>query len=124
MTTILLDSPERVQYALKVIGRLPLDQAWDLTVEKHKDKRTNEQNARLWALHSKAAAHVGCGAEEMHQEMLCEFFGATEVKMPNGQVRRVPVKRSSQRDKAEFSAFMEFVETFYITNLGIFLGDE
>ena len=124
-STIILDRPERVEYAQKVIGRLPIvDHVWDVSISPHVDRRTNNQNARLWALHGKAAAEVGCGADEMHQEMLCEFFGAIEVKMPSGQIRRVPVKRSSQRDKKEFAAFMEFVESFYIAKLGVFLGDD
>lgn len=123
--TILCDSPERIERAQKVIGRLPLeDCAWEVEIKRHVARRSNPQNSRLWALHQKAAAHVGCGADEMHEEMLCEHFGATEIKMPNGQIRRVPVKRSSMRDRAEFAAFMEFVESFYISRLGVFLGDE
>lgn len=125
MTTILLDRPERVEYAQKLLARLPVkDKAWDMRIEPHVDHRSIPQNRRLWKLHQKAAAHVGCGAEEMHEEMLCEHFGATEVKMPNGQIRRVPVKRSSMRDKAEFAAYMSFVESFYIERLGVFLGDD
>lgn len=121
MTTIVLDSPERLAYACRVLAKLPLDRAWDVEILPHKDKRSNEQNSRLWKLHSLAGEHVGCGANEIHEEMLCEFFGANEVKMPNGEIRRVPVKRSSQRDKAEFAKFMEFVESFYISKLGVFL---
>lgn len=123
--TLLVDSPERIERAQKVVGRLPVsDCAWEVEIRRHKPRRTNKANARLWALHSKAAAHVGCGAEEMHEEMLCEFFGASEVKMPSGQVRRIPIKRSSQRDGKEFGEYMEFVESFYISRLGVFLGDE
>ena len=124
MPFILLNSPERVEYAQKVLARLPVsEQAFDMRVEPHKDRRTNEQNARLWALHSAAAKFLGCGAEEVHEEMLCEFFGSTEVKMPNGAIRRVPVKRSSQRDKSEFKEYMDFCEQFYISRLGVFLGE-
>lgn len=123
--TLLVDSPERIERAQKVIGRLPLsDCAWEVEIKRHVKRRSNNQNSRLWLLHQKAAAHVGCGAEEMHEEMLCEHFGATEIKMPNGQIRRVPVKRSSARDVAEFAVFMEFCESFYISTLGVFLGDE
>ncbi len=125
-TTIILEpqNQQRRDHAVRVIGRLPLDKAWDVVIEAHVERRSRKANARLWALHAKAGAHVGCGSEEMHEEMLCEFFGATEVKMPNGQIRRVPIKRSSQRNTVEFSAFMEFVESFYIAQLGIFLGDD
>lgn len=125
MPMIHIDSPERVEYARKVISRLPLDfPGWDVRIERHVEHRTLKQNARLWKLHQLAAEHVGCGAQEMHDDMLCEHFGAVEVTMPSGAIRRIPVKRSSQRNVKEFAAFMEFVESFYIRQLGVFLGDE
>lgn len=116
---IVMDSEPRRAYALKVIAALPLNH--DILVTPHIDKRSSDQNARLWVLHQAAAEHVGCGAEEMHHEMLCEFFGCNEVTMPTGHIRRIPLKRSSQRNKKEFATFMEFVESFYITKLGVFL---
>ena len=59
----------------------------------------------------------------MHEEMLRQHYGYTEVKMPSGYVERVPLKRSSQRDKKEFRLFLDFVETFYGAELGIWLGE-
>jgi hypothetical protein len=34
------------------------------------------------------------------------------------------LKRSSQRDKKEFRAFMDFVENFYASNLGVWLTQD
>ena len=85
------------------------------------EKRTLEQNARLWALHSKAAEFVGCSAEDMHEDMLCAMYGYTEVRMPSGDLRRRPLKRSSARNRKEFAEFMEYVESFYIRELGVWL---
>lgn len=122
-STIVLDSPERVEYAQRVISRLPVaDKAWDVVITPHKERRSNPQNDRLWKLHTLAAQHIGCSSLDCHEDMLCEYFGATEIKLPTGEIKRIPLKRSSQRDKAEFAAFMEFVETFYISKLGVFLG--
>ena len=119
--TIIVDSEERRARAIKVIGLLNIEQPIDVLISRHVEKRSESQNARLWKLHTLAADHVGCSAADMHEDMLCEHFGFTEVKMPSGSIHRIPLKRSSQRDKVEFGKFMEFVETFYITNLGVWL---
>lgn len=121
MRTWVIEQPEQRERFAAFVARLPLDRPQEITVREFVPKRSSEQNARLWKLHSMAAEVVGCGAEEMHEEMLCEHFGANEIHMPNGSIRRVPVKRSSGRNKREFSAFMEFVEAFYAERLGVWL---
>lgn len=122
--TIILDRSERKEYALKVIGRLPVEdgEVWDVVIGRHIARRSGSQNARLWALHTLAARHVGCSPDDMHEEMLAQHFGYTEVRMPSGVIRRVPLKRSSDRNKKEFGEFMEYCESFYISELGVFLG--
>jgi hypothetical protein len=103
------------------IAKLPCDKPVEVLVRDYMEKRTLEQNARLWALHTAAGNFVGCTAEEMHEDMLRMVYGYKEVKMPSGHVERVPLKRSSQRNKREFAEFMEKVEAFYISELGVYL---
>ena len=121
MRTFELRTEQQKAWFSAYVLRLPLEPVQQFTQQDYVPRRTNTQNARLWKLHSMAAEVVGCGAEEMHEEMLCEHFGANEVQMPNGTIRRVPVKRSSGRNKREFSTFMEFVETFYAERLGVWM---
>ena len=85
------------------------------------ERRSLSANARLWKLHSLAAEHVGCSPADMHEDMLAEHFGYTEVSLPSGAYKRIPLKRSSTRDKKEFRDFVEFVEEFYGSNLGVWL---
>ncbi len=86
-----------------------------------KEPRSISQNARLWALHTIAAAVTGYTPDEMHELMLCKFFGTKEIEC--GGVRRtVPLKRSSTREKKEFREFLDAVETFYASELGVWLG--
>lgn len=88
-----------------------------------REQRTLSQNSRLWALHSLAADVTGYSPEEMHELMLCKFFGSHEIEL--GGVRRiVPLKRSSARDKQEFRKFMDSVENFYAAELGVWLGQD
>lgn len=125
VTLILDDRPGRRERILRAIEKLPIKdgQVWDVIIGEHIARRTNSQNARLWLLHTMAAKHVGCSADDMHEDMLSNHFGYTEVKMPSGVIRRIPLKRSSTRNKREFREFMDYVESFYISELGCILGD-
>ncbi len=106
---------------LGFLGKLDLGVTWEVIVRPFVPKRTLEQNARLWLLHTRAGEFVGCTAEDMHEEMLCKIYGYSEVRMPSGYMKRVPLKRSSARNKKEFAQFMEQVEAFYISELGVML---
>jgi len=78
-----------------------------------KRKRTNDQNALLWALYSDAiklsGEHLGgWTTADIHEYMLGEYHG-WQVVEALGMKRQKPVKRSSRLTKQEFSDFVEFV---------------
>lgn len=106
---------------LSFLKKLDLGTTMEVIVRPFYEQRTNTQNARLWALHGKAAEFVGCSSDDMHEEMLCKFYGYSEVRMPSGYMKRIPLKRSSQRNRKEFAQLMEQVEAFYISELGVWL---
>jgi hypothetical protein len=88
-----------------------------------REQRSVSQNSRLWALHSLASRETGYTPDELHELMLCKFFGTKDVEL--GGVRRtVPLKRSSARDKQEFREFLDAVENFYASELGVWLGKD
>ena len=121
--TIIVDRPQRRDYAIKVIGKLPVEdgEVWDVVIGRHIARRSLTQNARLWLLHTEAAKHVGCSPDDLHEDRLCAVFGYTEVKLPSGVIKQVPLRRSSDLNKKEFGEFMEQVEAFYISELSVFL---
>lgn len=119
--TIIIDAEPKRERAVKVLSLLPLEKPLKVTIEPFIARRSNVANARLWALHGKAADHIGCSAADLHEDMLCEHYGYTEIKMPSGAIKRVPLKRSSVRNTKEFAKFMEFCETYYITEFSIWL---
>jgi hypothetical protein len=109
---------------MSFLEKLDFASPMEVIVRPFVEKRTLEQNARLWMLHTKAAEYVGCTAEDMHEDMLCKVYGYTEVRMPSGDLKRKPLKRSSARNRKEFAAFMEQVEAFYISELGVWLDHQ
>jgi hypothetical protein len=88
-----------------------------------REQRSVSQNSRLWALHSLASRETGYTPDELHELMLCKFFGTKDVEL-GGVKRTVPAKRSSTREKQEFRDFLEAVETFYASELGVWLGKD
>ena len=105
------------------IENLPFD--WEIICRPWVEKRSLNQNSRLWLLHTAAAKHIGCSTEDVHEDMLCMVTGVkAEVRLPSGSVKRIPNKRSSQMNKKEFRDFMEQVEAFYISELGVWLDQQ
>ncbi len=106
---------------LAQIGKMNLSRAWDITIEPHVKARTNEQNARLWALHTKAAEVTGYTPAQMHELALSRYFGAQKLQVGEAAVVWIPKKRSSQRDVKEFAEFMTSTEEWYVSDLGVWL---
>lgn len=88
-----------------------------------REQRSASQNSRLWALHTLASKETGYTPEEMHELMLCKFFGTKDIAVGDRHLT-VPLKRSSARDKQEFREFLDAVETFYASELGVWLGKD
>jgi hypothetical protein len=88
-----------------------------------REQRSVSQNSRLWALHQLASAATGHTPDELHELMLCKFFGTKDIEVA-GIKQTVPAKRSSTREKREFRAFLDNVENFYASELGVWLGND
>jgi hypothetical protein len=78
-----------------------------------KSRRTNDQNALLWALYDDVLKQGGetlggWTREDLHEYCLGEWFGWDEHKA-FGRTRLKPKRRSSRLTKMEFSDFVEFV---------------
>lgn len=102
------------------IGKLPFEKPVEVIVRDFVEKRSLEQNARLWALHARAAEFTGHSSEEMHEFALMRHFGTKEISV-GGMVRLVPLKRSSARNRKEFGEFMESTESWYMQEFGVYL---
>ena len=105
------------------LEKLDIKTAIEVLVRPFIEKRSLDQNARLWKLHTLAAEFTGHSPEEMHEFALMRYFGTKEISI--GQlVRLIPLKRSSQRNKKEFRDFMESTESWYIQEFGVYLDQQ
>ena len=116
---VIEDETQRARLGLFLQAR-PLP--FQVEVGPVREQRTLPQNARLWKLHQLASQVTGYSPDEMHEYSLMRHFGSVEKEL-NGIKRSVPIKRSSAREKAEFSEFMEATEHWYASDFGVWLGE-
>jgi hypothetical protein len=105
---------------ISFLRKIDLSPILEVIVRPYIEKRTLEQNARLWKLHSLASEHTGHSAEEMHEFALMRYFGTREISVGK-LTQQVPLKRSSQKNRKEFRDFMESTEAWYIQEFGVYL---
>jgi hypothetical protein len=119
--TFTIEHPEQRDRLIQFIGRRELP--FQAEIGQVREQRSLSQNSRLWALHQLASKETGYAPDELHELMLCKFFGTKEVEFA-GIKRTIPLKRSSSREKAEFREFLDAVENFYAAELGVWLGKD
>lgn len=120
--TFIVDSEDKRARVAKRILALPLEgRIWDVTVKEWEPRRSVDANRRLWALHELAADATGHTAEEMHEFCKLRFLPRTIVKV-GGQSVEVAGSSSTLPQK-EFRDFMDRTEQFYISELGVMLGE-
>lgn len=125
MTTpalFLIDNEQKRERCAKRILALPLvGQVWDVRIQEWEPRRSVDANRRLWALHQEAARATGHSVDELHEFMKLKFLPHVMVKIGKDE-REVP-GRSSKLTSKEFRDFMDQVESFYIAELGVVLGE-
>ena len=122
--TFLLTTDALVERFKAFLGNQALP--FRVVVSRVLERRSHEQNARLWKLHGMVGKQLGYTPAEIHEESLCRYFGfkeETRADLFTGEIvkRRVPLRRSSMRNKKEFSDYMEATETWYASDFGVWL---
>lgn len=117
-----IDTPDRRSRCAKRVEALPLDgRIWEVTVKPWEPRRSVDANRRLWALHQEAARATGHSVDEMHEYCKLKFLPRVMVKVGKDE-REVP-GRSSKLTVKQFRDFMDQCEAFYISELGVVLGE-
>ena len=108
--------PEDILRAVSVLVRdLTPDKAWSISIDEVKPRRSDRQNAFLWAvvypsiLEGGGEALKGFRATDLHEWFLGDMWG-WETLEGFGRKRMRPVRRSSTMTKQEFSDYIAFIE--------------
>jgi hypothetical protein len=118
-TTILIDSTAKRDRAAQWLGRIPVDEAMELSLRPYKPTRSQEQNKRYFKLLELISQKTGHDRDELHDLFKNRFLGTVEIEL-NGE--KHTVLRSSRKLKvAEFNDFMTRAEQWAVEHLGIWL---
>ena len=120
--SLIIDSKGRLDRALTILSKLPVDRAWELVIKPYDPKRSVDANRRLWALHEAASQATGHSADELHEFCKLKFMPHRTIRL--GKDLHEVATSSARLSKEKFRIFSDQVEAFYISELGVFLGDE
>lgn len=96
----------------------------EVIIKRHMRRRSEQQNRLLWSLYGDilrigGEAMRGWTAEDIHELMLGEHFGWTEMRIGKHR-RKKPARRSSVLNTNEFSDFVDFIVR-YMAEQGVVL---
>ena len=105
------------------ISGLNLNKPWRVTVEPHRERRSLNQNALMWAWVNRVAAHVheatGQGNDEIHEFFKGQFLPWRVIEI-GGIVETVPGS-TKKLSKAEMSEYMNKIYAWATSEMGLLL---
>lgn len=127
----------RAQKVATFLSALAPDRAWEIIVQPFKRKRTDRQNAYLWAVPNKMISdETGYEAEEIHKLLLGKHFGWKDKKVPRTPrnpdgIESVPIRTTTTDENGkravlntqQFSDYVAFVQRFAAQELGLMIPD-
>ncbi len=117
MRTFVCRGQVELQRAADVVRGLAPDKPWRIELVPHRNKRSSEQNARLWAIYGEIAKGTGHTCDEIHEAMKAKFLPPQWIRVGDEEVK--VIASSTKLDVKEFSEFMEQVEAFAASELGV-----
>lgn len=117
--SIILRTEEQRHRALEIIGRLNLGKPWKVTIERHTQKRSLQQNAWMHKIFSVVADHTGNSMEDIKLAYKDMFLGKVAVEFGD-EVRMVP-RSTARLSTQEMSEFTEKIMAHAQSELGIIL---
>ena len=117
--TIIIDTPVKRDRAVKWLSSIPIDEVLELTLKPYTPTRSEVQNRRYWLILTKIAEHTGHDKDELHEMLKARFLGTQTSDLAGEPITH---QRSSAKLKVkEFAEYMEQVESWMVTTLGIWL---
>lgn len=92
-----------------------------LTIEKHRDRRTIDQNRYYWVCLGIVASETGNDTDDMHDYFKAKYLDKREVIFKStGEVSEITGSTSSL-DKVMFFKYVESIRNFSLQELNIYI---
>lgn len=90
----------------------------EVTVAEHKQKRSNEQNARYWALLAEIAENVSIGGKWFSRDVWHEHVKGLYAPKTDGPAGLIPIS-TTQMSVEQFAQYMTQIESYATQELGV-----
>lgn len=105
------------QAVVAYLDRLPEGKAYDVTVVRHRERRSVDQNRLLWLWIKCISDETGQDKDDLHEYFKQKFLGF-DTKTLWGTILYRPVS-SSALDSLQFTQYLEHIRAFASSELGI-----
>lgn len=103
------------------VDKLPEGRRFDVFVKIHREKRTVDQNRLLFLWIGCISRETGYFKDEVHEIFKKKFLGVETFEMWGEKVERV--KSTTSLNTKQFSDYLERIQQFASTEMGIILPD-
>jgi len=104
------------------LNKLPEGKEYDCTIERHKVKRSLDQNALYWLWNKCIGNELGYTKDDVHNLLATKFLGMKKIKDFDGGWIEVPMETKTL-DTAQFTDYLNRIQVFASAELGIILPD-
>jgi hypothetical protein len=112
---IWMPSKTNLPYLQAKINSIENIDDYEIHVRPRKDKRTLEQNSRLWSLYQSIGDHIGISADDVHELMGYKFLKLD--REINKQVV-VSIKSTTKLNTNEMADYQMKIESWAATEIG------
>ena len=104
---------------MALISKLSPEFAWEVTVKRHRKKRSNPQNAYHWGVIIKIICDdTGNIPNDVHEVLLGDHVG-WETYEVLGTTKKRPSRRSHEMSTEDFEKFNEYCRSFAASEYGM-----
>lgn len=114
----ILRSDEQRDAIASLVGNLDMSKPWSVTVEPYRKKRTNSQGALYFKWVSIIARETGNSQDDVHDALKDKFCPPRTVILGDEERH---IRTTTKLSTVEMSAYMDAVQAFAASELGIYL---
>lgn len=107
------------QAVLAYLDKLVEGKSYDVTIVRHKERRTVDQNRLLWLWLNCISDETGQDKNDLHEYFKQKYLGFDTRTMFGVQVYKSV--STSSLDTKQFTQYLEHIQAFASTELGIYL---
>ena len=113
--------PQDKRAVMAYLDRLPEGKTYNVTIARHRERRTMDQNRLLWLWVNCISDETGQDKDDLHEYFKQKFLGLDTKTLWGVQVYK-PVSTASL-DTLQFTQYLERIRAFAAAELGIELPD-